>query len=235
MGGCDARRRSTVTQRWASSNWTEVTRQTPMSATAGSRKRRTDGRSRDPRKPSRVKAEGKGVGRASGRPVARAMASCCGSDWVIRAPCIAGARRPRSSTRSAATGDGDQRLVPQPVLRAACGPKSVGISQLGGVGLEPSVGQRRGLADRGVSGRVLSAALSHPDRVADELASWARARGLESSGAAATVPELSARLRVGLRDKRMLLLLDDVWEVAHAEPFRPGSQGSSPQRWTRMR
>jgi hypothetical protein len=154
---------------------------------------------------------------------------------VIRAPCIAGARRPRSSTRSAATGDGDPRLVPQPVLRAACGPKSVGISQLGGVGLEPSVGQRRGLADRGVSGRVLWAALSHPDRVADELASWARARGLESSGAAATVPELSARLRVGLRDKRMLLLLDDVWEVAHAEPFRPGSQGSSPQRWTRMR
>jgi hypothetical protein len=72
---------------------------------------------------------------------------------------------------------------------------------------------------------VLWAALTHADRVADELASWARAVGLESRGAAATVPELSARLRAALRDKRMLLLLDDVWEVAHAEPFRVGGRG----------
>lgn len=72
---------------------------------------------------------------------------------------------------------------------------------------------------------VLWGTLTHSDRVPVELASWARALGVEPGGPATSTTELSGRLRAALRDKRSLLLLDDVWEIADAEPFRVGGRG----------
>ena len=36
------------------------------------------------------------------------------------------------------------------------------------------------------------------------------------------VPEASGRLRAAMRDKRVLVLLDDVWEATHALPLAVG-------------
>jgi hypothetical protein len=72
---------------------------------------------------------------------------------------------------------------------------------------------------------VLWAALTHSERVATELVAWARALGLAPPTATASTIELSGALRAALRDKRTLLLLDDVWAIADAEPFRVGGRG----------
>jgi len=72
---------------------------------------------------------------------------------------------------------------------------------------------------------VLWGTLTHSDRVSVELAAWGRALGLDPGGPSTPTTELSARLRAALRDKRSLLLLDDVWEIADAEPFRVGGRG----------
>jgi Mrp family chromosome partitioning ATPase len=72
---------------------------------------------------------------------------------------------------------------------------------------------------------VLWASLTRSERVGSELAAWARAVGVGTHGMSSAVSELSGRLRAALRDKRMLLVLDDVWEAADAEPFRVGGRG----------
>jgi hypothetical protein len=72
---------------------------------------------------------------------------------------------------------------------------------------------------------VLWATLTHSERVATELAAWARALGLATIAPTASTIELSGALRAALRDRRTLLLIDDVWDVADAEPFRVGGRG----------
>jgi len=57
-----------------------------------------------------------------------------------------------------------------------------------------------------------------------ELSTWARYLRVSSLVNAATVREASARLHEFLVDKCMLLIVDDVWEVDHAEAFRVGGR-----------
>ena len=55
-----------------------------------------------------------------------------------------------------------------------------------------------------------------------ELAAWGRALGTDDLLKARTAEEASAQLRALLRNKRVLLIIDDVWEAAHAVPFMVG-------------
>lgn len=58
-----------------------------------------------------------------------------------------------------------------------------------------------------------------------ELATWGRALGTEDLLRARTLEEASAQLAALLRNKRMLLIVDDVWEPEHAMPFKVGGRG----------
>jgi hypothetical protein len=57
------------------------------------------------------------------------------------------------------------------------------------------------------------------------LATWGRALGVDDLMKEKTVQDASSRLSAILRHKRMLLIIDDVWEVAHSVPFRVGGPG----------
>lgn len=69
---------------------------------------------------------------------------------------------------------------------------------------------------------VLWTALGETPNLFNELATWGRALGTDEIGRALTLEEASAQLRAILRDKRMLLIVDDVWETEHALPFKVG-------------
>jgi hypothetical protein len=58
-----------------------------------------------------------------------------------------------------------------------------------------------------------------------ELAAWGRALGNDSIMHARDVREASLQLAALLRNKRMLLFIDDVWDAAQAEPFKVGGSG----------
>jgi nucleoside phosphorylase len=69
---------------------------------------------------------------------------------------------------------------------------------------------------------VLWASIGQQPSLFAELAAWGRALGIPDLAQARTTEEASAQLRAVLRSKRMLLIVDDVWDARHAEPFRVG-------------
>ncbi len=71
---------------------------------------------------------------------------------------------------------------------------------------------------------VLWTSLGREPNVLSELTTWGRALGADLARAR-DEREASSRLAAMLRNKRMLLIVDDVWEAAHAEPFRVGGEG----------
>jgi DNA-binding SARP family transcriptional activator len=71
---------------------------------------------------------------------------------------------------------------------------------------------------------VLWASLGEAPSVVSELLAWAKALHIDDLGHARSIEELTAQLSAALRDKRLLLILDDVWQVEHALPFRVGGQ-----------
>ncbi|MBZ0321006.1 MAG: hypothetical protein K8L91_31615 [Anaerolineae bacterium] len=71
---------------------------------------------------------------------------------------------------------------------------------------------------------VLWASLGENPSIASEIGAWAEALRLNEPGQARTVEEISAQLTALLRDKRMLLIVDDVWQADHAQPFRVGGK-----------
>ncbi len=81
---------------------------------------------------------------------------------------------------------------------------------------------------------VLWASLGQRPGVYSELAAWCQAVGLPQLGPARSVEELSAQLAAVLRDKRALLIVDDVWDVRDAEPFRVGGRGCAMLITTRL-
>ncbi len=66
---------------------------------------------------------------------------------------------------------------------------------------------------------VLWAALNQKPDLLSIIAGWGRALGTEELLKAGTLAEAAAGLRRLLAEKRMLLIVDDVWDAGHASPF----------------
>jgi hypothetical protein len=67
---------------------------------------------------------------------------------------------------------------------------------------------------------VLWVSLGQKPNILSEMATWGRALGTDDLLRAPTLKEATAQLTALLRKKRMLLLVDDVWETEHAAPFQ---------------
>lgn len=64
-----------------------------------------------------------------------------------------------------------------------------------------------------------------PPDLLSEMASWGRALGTDELLRAPSLDEASRRLAYLLQHKKMLLILDDVWQSAHAIPFLNAAGG----------
>lgn len=81
---------------------------------------------------------------------------------------------------------------------------------------------------------VLWAALGETPNPLAELATWGRALGVPDIGRARTLDEAVTRMAAVLRDKRMLLIVDDVYEEEHAVAFRVAGERSKTLFTTRF-
>lgn len=66
---------------------------------------------------------------------------------------------------------------------------------------------------------VLWASLEQKPELMSILASWGRALGTDALSKIATLNEAVKQFTLLLRHKRMLLIVDDVWDAGHAKPF----------------
>jgi hypothetical protein len=71
---------------------------------------------------------------------------------------------------------------------------------------------------------ILWASLGENPDISGEITAWADALKLSEPGRARKIEEISAQITAVLRDKRVLLIVDDVWQAEHAMPFRVGGQ-----------
>ena len=71
---------------------------------------------------------------------------------------------------------------------------------------------------------VLWTSLGEDPSLSAAISAWAEALALNEPGRVRRVEEISAQLTAALRDRRVLLIVDDVWQVEHAAPFRVGGQ-----------
>jgi DNA-binding SARP family transcriptional activator len=71
---------------------------------------------------------------------------------------------------------------------------------------------------------ILWASLGENPDVSGEITAWADALKLSEPGRARKIEDTSAQITAALRDKRVLLIVDDVWQAEHAVPFRVGGQ-----------
>ncbi|MWA07656.1 XRE family transcriptional regulator [Streptomyces sp. BA2] len=81
---------------------------------------------------------------------------------------------------------------------------------------------------------VLWASVPDGSHVTAALASWIRRLGLPRPELGATSGELTSILRSALRDRRVLLIVDDVWNPAHVVPFNVGGPGCAILITTRL-
>src|SRR5258708_19572375 len=73
---------------------------------------------------------------------------------------------------------------------------------------------------------VLWISLDKEPDIFDKLMTWARALGLRNeSDASKNIDGLQAQINALLHDKRVLLIIDDVWHVKDAKYFRVGGKG----------
>lgn len=71
---------------------------------------------------------------------------------------------------------------------------------------------------------VLWASLGEEPNILGPLSAWADALNIGPARRARGIEEISAQLTAILRDKRSLLIVDDVWRTEHMTPFRVGGQ-----------
>ncbi len=71
---------------------------------------------------------------------------------------------------------------------------------------------------------ILWTSLGENPNIFSELSLWADAVGLSHMGRSRRPEEISTQITAILREKRVLLLVDDVWKTEHAAPFRVGGQ-----------
>jgi hypothetical protein len=81
---------------------------------------------------------------------------------------------------------------------------------------------------------VLWASLGETPSLLNQLQVWAQALDVPEPGRARAIDELATLLSARLRDQRVLLIVDDVWQVAHALPFRVGGQACAMVLTTRL-
>lgn len=81
---------------------------------------------------------------------------------------------------------------------------------------------------------VLWISLGQEPNILSEMAAWGRALGTEEILKAKSVEEAQALLAGLLRDKRMLLIIDDVWRAEDAVPFKVGGAGCATLITTRL-
>ena len=67
---------------------------------------------------------------------------------------------------------------------------------------------------------VLWTSLGQTPKLIQEMAAWGRALGAEEILRAPTLKDATARLTDLLRPRRLLMVVDDVWEVEHVAPFK---------------
>jgi hypothetical protein len=90
-----------------------------------------------------------------------------------------------------------------------------------GVGKTTLVGRiaRDGDIEKAFPQGVLWTSLDQKPNLLSEMARWGRALGTDDLLRAPTLKDATAQLSALLRRRRMLLIVDDVWEAAHAVPF----------------
>ncbi len=71
---------------------------------------------------------------------------------------------------------------------------------------------------------VLWAALGPSPQILSELLAWGRSLGEESILLSKDIAEASQRITGLLRDRRMLLIVDDAWDASHVVPFAVGGR-----------
>lgn len=71
---------------------------------------------------------------------------------------------------------------------------------------------------------VLWAALGPSPQILSELLAWGRSLGEESILLSKDIAEASQRITALLRDRRMLLIVDDAWDASHVLPFAVGGR-----------
>lgn len=81
---------------------------------------------------------------------------------------------------------------------------------------------------------VLWVSLGENPDVLGEITTWADALKLTEFGRVRKIEEISAQLTATLRDKRILLIVDDVWKPEHAAPFRVGGRSCALIMTTRL-
>lgn len=67
---------------------------------------------------------------------------------------------------------------------------------------------------------TLWASLGETPSLLNELSVWATALGLHSPGQERSIASLTAQIAARLADRRVLLILDDVWHSEHVGPFK---------------
>ncbi|MBE0689755.1 MAG: hypothetical protein IH587_06490 [Anaerolineae bacterium] len=81
---------------------------------------------------------------------------------------------------------------------------------------------------------ILWASLGEKPNLLGELMTWTEALHLVSPDKTPRLEDLTSQLNTVLHDKRMLLIVDDVWAVAHVAPFRVGGQDCALVMTSRM-
>lgn len=81
---------------------------------------------------------------------------------------------------------------------------------------------------------VLWVSLGQEPNILSELAAWGRALGSDELLKARNTTEAQAQLSALLLNRRMLLLIDDVWKSEHAVPFNVGGIGCTTLITTRL-
>jgi len=71
---------------------------------------------------------------------------------------------------------------------------------------------------------ILWTSLGETPNLNNALLVWADAFDLSETSRSRKLEEISAALTAALRTKRMLLIVDDIWQVEQAKPFRVGGQ-----------
>jgi hypothetical protein len=108
---------------------------------------------------------------------------------------------------------GTEKMAGQSKITVVRGWPGVGKTSLVGItGRDPDIMQ---MFPQG----VLWTSLEQKPNLLSEMARWGRALGTEEILRAPTLKEATAQLAALLRQRKMLLIVDDVWDSAHALPF----------------